>query len=855
MADSISNTERNGPLGWLSDALSKTRGFMNNIDIKKSMLPTFLREKFDSSPFGIGDAVLGKSPEEVNEWAYGNGPLRVPPLSNVPQFKRTYTAEGSHNRAEGVVDTAFAAQAAVAAARLAPALARGATSTAKSVLEAALEHNPFPAAPLRRGEAMAAVRRKGGNFNEERLDDWLEGLGVAPDGADYAVNAAARSPGTSTWGKTQLRNYIRKDLGAPTDPLLAVEKEYPSLHMPEGHLVGDGYMAERYTYAMRGRPGKIYDAQRKTLADHAALSGAPDPMSPEFQGRARDWFQQPGALTPWGEHSSNHLEQMSVPGYSHEVGEIMDKEPPRWLENAPADTKIWAHPPGIIEAQEGADPLHFGHVLDYLDAAQAPYSRYRDFTAHHESIPGAQPVEVEGAMPYTPFKRVHTPETIKEADDLFHSHNDMLPFRRAEMDNWFALHNAGLTLTPEQVARTSVADAVRKTAQWNKHLAENAGEANENLSRGIVAVHKEYPEHGMRWVRLGQKDLPEMKLGEDGLPEGWSIRPDDDINHATGHPWQPGEQTHPWLLTAPPEIPGVGGVPAQGSPVTAHVSVEDAIQRAKDRTLERYQKQREADLSSGLNAEGEAMGHCVGGYCDDVADRGTEIYSLRDKNNTPHVTVEVRQPKTLDQAYKDDDGHSYDYMLEEVVNQLRRKPAPPGTVGSAPDAFREAAEEYADHGMLMGWLKKNYPDVHDAFNAPGPPTIEQIKGKQNAAPVEKYLPFVQDFVKSGQWGRVGDLSNTGGLVKFNGGKTNIRSPGKPQPHYLDLDMPAGYYTLPEASQFLQKQGVPAPIADRHVGNIQGMMDQSGDTTPGYAHGGRVVPRYSKKAELLSRLGA
>jgi len=42
-----------------------------------------------------------------------------------------------------------------------------------------------------------------------------------------------------------------------------------------------------------------------------------------------------------------------------------------------------------------------------------------------------------------------------------------------------------------------------------------------------------------------------------------------------------------------------------------------------------------------------------------------------------------------------------------------------------------------------------------------PPSITQIKGKSNRAPNEQYLPYVQDFVKSGNWSDVGDLGNTG----------------------------------------------------------------------------------------------
>lgn len=58
-------------------------------------------------------------------------------------------------------------------------------------------------------------------------------------------------------------------------------------------------------------------------------------------------------------------------------------------------------------------------------------------------------------------------------------------------------------------------------------------------------------------------------------------------------------------------------------------------------------------------------------------------------------------------------------------------------------------------------LKKDYRGKgleHDVSD------ILQIKGKQNRAPVAEYLPYVQDFVKSGKWGEVGDLQNTG-LVK------------------------------------------------------------------------------------------
>ena len=42
-----------------------------------------------------------------------------------------------------------------------------------------------------------------------------------------------------------------------------------------------------------------------------------------------------------------------------------------------------------------------------------------------------------------------------------------------------------------------------------------------------------------------------------------------------------------------------------------------------------------------LDTEGDNMGHCVGGYCDAVSSGRTVIYSLRNRNNMPHATIEV----------------------------------------------------------------------------------------------------------------------------------------------------------------------------------------------------------------------
>jgi len=46
-------------------------------------------------------------------------------------------------------------------------------------------------------------------------------------------------------------------------------------------------------------------------------------------------------------------------------------------------------------------------------------------------------------------------------------------------------------------------------------------------------------------------------------------------------------------------------------------------------------------LSKQLKYEGDTMGHCVGGYCDEVMSGNSRIFSLRDAKGEPHVTIET----------------------------------------------------------------------------------------------------------------------------------------------------------------------------------------------------------------------
>ncbi len=49
-----------------------------------------------------------------------------------------------------------------------------------------------------------------------------------------------------------------------------------------------------------------------------------------------------------------------------------------------------------------------------------------------------------------------------------------------------------------------------------------------------------------------------------------------------------------------------------------------------------------ATLDAILKKEGETMQNCIGGYCSDVLEDGTKLYSLRDPAGNPHANIEVR---------------------------------------------------------------------------------------------------------------------------------------------------------------------------------------------------------------------
>ena len=257
-----------------------------------------------------------------------------------------------------------------------------------------------------------------------------------------------------------------------------------------------------------------------------------------------------------------------------------------------------------------------------------------------------------------------------------------------------------LAVRPESLARMTFPQAVEHVGKINQFRAKEMLRAGSStLNNPAVQTFKEYADDnpmGLRWVQL--------KAPEAVLPEGAFVAP----------------------------VPGWDGFEI-ADPRTGVTLSRGATEAEALKLLNR--DERVQQLQDALKYEGDTMGHCVGGYCDDVASGRTRIFSLRDAKGEPHVTIETRPSRVnvMDAGVVPDD------IMNRFIDEANAKYGEQ----SGWDYARENAEKWARENLSL------------------PDDIIQIKGKQNAKPKDDYLPFVRDFVQSGKWGQIGDEENSG----------------------------------------------------------------------------------------------
>jgi hypothetical protein len=275
-----------------------------------------------------------------------------------------------------------------------------------------------------------------------------------------------------------------------------------------------------------------------------------------------------------------------------------------------------------------------------------------------------------------------------------------------------------LRIEPTKLEKMTVPQVIERVSEINKWRAENQAAANQKLAMNpATQVFKEYPDQGYKWVELA---MPKITV-DTPLPEGFRwLEPKDGLERLEGPSILDPERTRRYLGN----------------------TKEEALVAAQERSMLGAEQQKM--LEDALKYEGDTMGHCVGGYCPDLLEGRSRIYSLRDSKGQPHVTIEVSPNEIkswydVDKAVGSLEGAKLRREFEEIIGNKMYKEAD----------FKMFME---NKGIKM------------------PPSIEQIKGKGNAKPKDTYLPFVQDFVQTGEWSKVEDLKNTGLIRAGIGGK-------------------------------------------------------------------------------------
>jgi len=270
-------------------------------------------------------------------------------------------------------------------------------------------------------------------------------------------------------------------------------------------------------------------------------------------------------------------------------------------------------------------------------------------------------------------------------------------------------------LKPEQLKNISVPQMMERVA--NQNLEKDIASRNVALQQQEgFPVLKEYPS-GHKWIEL---KMPDPKIEESHV-----------MGHPSGYP-----DLHAVIDSKTGQSVSVGSTP------------EEAVNLYK-------REERQKQLEDALTYEGDKMGHCVGGYCPDVLQGNTRIFSLRDKRGEPHVTIEARNPKI--------------YTEDDVLDQF------PGGVTDALKRGDIGAKKYIASKLEELNANSRTPNIH------------QIKGKGNGAPVDKYLPMVQDFQRTTGFPIKGDIQNSGFVNTQPELKKFGESIGLKVPDYLTKD--------------------------------------------------------------------
>lgn len=262
-----------------------------------------------------------------------------------------------------------------------------------------------------------------------------------------------------------------------------------------------------------------------------------------------------------------------------------------------------------------------------------------------------------------------------------------------------------LDLPPEKLQQYDLPRAIRETVANDQRVAAEALKDFTQPNPTRIADSQAMPEYkSYEPVKQGKR---EFSFNRDG-----SIRKMESVDLPPGevqYSWREiklqdsltPEQAKRVRNTLPEDFPGIADQNAVragfGQKYVAIDAKGKAIKDNFSETLASGNTPQEAHLAGQLAQEGNALGHCVGGYVDGVLNGESRILTLRDQHGRSYATVEL-----------------------------------------VPGRIMEGAKQIGTEERIV-----------------------QIKGPGNGAPADYVRPYVQDLVKSGKWGDVADLEHTG----------------------------------------------------------------------------------------------
>lgn len=132
--------------------------------------------------------------------------------------------------------------------------------------------------------------------------------------------------------------------------------------------------------------------------------------------------------------------------------------------------------------------------------------------------------------------------------------------------------------------------------------------------------------------------------------------------------------------------------------------------------------------------EGDAMGHCVGGYGEAVENLETGIFSLRDNKGMPHATIEIECEYYTHEKF-DEPKHKSDINQSVEMIQIE------GDYTNHVPCYVEHGNRSIDEENLIIPLSEIIP-------LPNKGQVIQIQGKQNREPIPKYKAMLRQWFES-----------------------------------------------------------------------------------------------------------